>query len=624
MQRLIIALVLLIVIAGCQSTPADPITDTLDKPTRTASPTASATPTFTPTPTATSTATATATATSTPTPTPTPTPTALPLAVSGDARAVGLTTPPSDGSACGVVDWLDFPLDPPDADSVTSGGRDFGSFRRRYEQYHAGEDWWRSRGRSNFGTPVYSIGHGRVTYAAPLGWGRDQGVLIVRHTFSDGRTILSFYGHLDPPSFVLRVGECVARGDQVGEIGDPTTPPHLHFEIRTHMPNEPGPGYWPEDPTLAGWLPPSQTIWESRIAASPGVQWTRPAAAGFTRGLGIVDGTTYAVIEDEQIIGIRVADGGQSWRIPIENRVDEALSDAAYPLIYTANMVGQIDAFALPGSQDSDTNETISDPLWSLNLEGLGFPILMPLPGGGIVQARGQQLIAISPEGDILWEDDSGLRPFDWLLTDDALIFSTTGGDSSLWTAGDSGLLSWELKIGGHLAGQGDQLWLHDSAGIYRLDPAALSAELLYELPPGVINYGDIIALPDSGALVTHRDRADRRLIALDPDGSVRWQRSYAGLVEGDLSLLVLEDTVYLVSTREVNSNGELSIYALDLDGAALTNIFSGGTRSSVSIFTQALATGEDQILINIGGGSMALLDPQAALEAVLSTLSSR
>jgi murein DD-endopeptidase MepM/ murein hydrolase activator NlpD len=624
MQRLIIALVLLIVIAGCQSAPDDLIAGASLSPTSTATPEAPATPTFAPTATAPSTATATATATSTPTPTPTPTPTALPLAVSGDARAVGFTTPPAEGSACGVVDWLDFPLDPPDADSVISGGRDFGAYRGRYQQYHAGEDWWRSRGRSNFGTPVYSIGHGRVTYAAPLGWGRDQGVLIVRHTFSDGRTFLSFYGHLDPPSIVLRVGECVARGDKVGEIGDPRTPPHLHFEIRTHMANEPGPGYWPEDPILAGWLPPSQTIWESRIAASPGVQWTRPVAAGGTRGLGILDGTTYAVIEDEQIIGIQIADGGQSWRIPSENRINAGLADDAYPLIYTANSPGQIDAYQLPGSQEGNTNESISDPLWSLDLEGFGFPTLMPLPGGGIVLARGDQLIAISPEGEILWQVDSIHRPFDWLLTDDALIFSTIGRERSLWTVGESGPLSWEIEIGGHLAGRGDQLWLYGVEGIYRLDPSALSARLLYELPQGLISHGDIIALPGGGVLVAHRDRADRRLIALDSDGAVRWQRSYAGLVEGDLSLLLIDDQLFVVAEQEANGIGELSIYALDLEEMALTHIFSGGTRSSVSDFTQALAAGEDQILINIGGGSMVLLDPQEALEAVLSTLPSR
>ncbi|HZY45078.1 MAG TPA: M23 family metallopeptidase, partial [Anaerolineae bacterium] len=66
-------------------------------------------------------------------------------------------------------------------------------------------------------------------------------VVIVRHVFNDGRTILSFYGHLDPPSVVLNVGDCVERGQQVGEIGKPRGRPHLHFEIRHHLPARPVP-----------------------------------------------------------------------------------------------------------------------------------------------------------------------------------------------------------------------------------------------------------------------------------------------------------------------------------------------------------------------------------------------
>jgi outer membrane protein assembly factor BamB len=449
-------------------------------------------------------------------------------------------------------------------------------------------------------------------------------VLIIRHTFSDGRTFLSFYGHLDPPSVVLRVGDCVARGDKVGEIGDPRTPPHLHFEIRTHMPNEPGPGYWAEDPTLAGWLPPSQTIWESRIVALPGVGWIRPAAAAGTRGLGILAGSTYAVLEDDQLIGLQVTDGRQSWRISGENRVEAALVDEAQALIYTANSPGQIAAYQLTGSEGGSITETISEPLWSLDLEGFGFPILMPFPGGGLVLARNNKLLAFSPEGEMLWEMDEITRPFDWLLAGDRLIFSTVGGDSSLWAVGEAEPVSWQIKSGGRLAGLGDQLWFYGVDGLYQLDLPTVSAELVYELPQSLLSMGDIMALPDGGILVDHRDRADRRLIVLEPDGSVRWQRSYAGLVEGNLRLLLLDEAVFVVAIQEGNGTGEVAIYALDLEEAALTHLFTGGTRLSLPEFTQVLPAGQDRLLINIGGGSMALLNPQAALEAVSPALTAR
>ena len=209
--------------------------------------------------------------TTTPTITPTPTPTAVPLSITL-LRSQQSTPASEPGARCGVVDTLDFPLDPPDAKNVRFGGQDFGAFRDTYYGYHAGEDWWGTGGDvSSFGAPVHSIGHGVVTYAEPNGWGRDKGVIIIRHTFPDGSRILSFYGHLHPPSVTLRLGDCVVRGDQIGQIGQPRSSPHLHFEIREHMPSSTGRGYWSSDPAKAGWKPPSQFIWTYRMGTSPGV-----------------------------------------------------------------------------------------------------------------------------------------------------------------------------------------------------------------------------------------------------------------------------------------------------------------------------------------------------------------
>jgi hypothetical protein len=189
---------------------------------------------------------------------------------------------------------------------------------------------------------------------------------------------------------------------------------------------------------------------------------------------------------------------------------------------------------------------------------------------------------------------------------------------------GEAEPVSWQIKSGGRLAGLGDQLWFYGVDGLYRLDLPTVSAELVYELPQSLLSMGDIMALPDGGILVDHRDRADRRLIVLEPDGSVRWQRSYAGLVEGNLRLLLLDEAVFVVAIQEGNGTGEVAIYALDLEEAALTHLFTGGTRLSLPEFTQVLPAGQDRLLINIGGGSMALLNPQAALEAVSPALTAR
>ena len=119
-----------------------------------------------------------------------------------DLRAQRLTTPVAQrGAPCGVVDLLDFPLGAPDGQDA-SARWPFGRYSERYKGIHAGEDWVYDFG-SSLGKPVYTIGHGQVLYAEPWGWGGDKGTIIIRHVFADGSTIMSFYGHLDPPSVVL-------------------------------------------------------------------------------------------------------------------------------------------------------------------------------------------------------------------------------------------------------------------------------------------------------------------------------------------------------------------------------------------------------------------------------------
>ena len=260
-------------------------------------------------------ATLTATAAHTPTaqptatlaPTATPTPTALPVLISGNPRSAALTSAePQSGAPCGVVDLLDYPLSPPNAEDIIRG-HDFGEYRSYYGGYHTGEDWWGPGGRS-FGLRVYSTGHGTVTYAAPRGWGAHGGTVVVQHVLSDGTSILSFYGHLDPSSVVLATGDCVARGEPVGRIGGPSSPPHLHFEIRRHTPSGRDQDW--QGPQLGGWEPPSQTIWDHRIANSPGVVWTRPSAAWRgTKVLGMLDDDTLIVFEDGRLLGISVVNG---------------------------------------------------------------------------------------------------------------------------------------------------------------------------------------------------------------------------------------------------------------------------------------------------------------------------
>lgn len=87
------------------------------------------------------------------------------------------------------------------------------------------------------GTPVYAPLDGEVHAAdehrTPLDYG---GVVVLRHETDDGAEFFTLYGHLDPASFAgLRVGQRVARGQQIAALGTPEHnggwSPHLHLQI---------------------------------------------------------------------------------------------------------------------------------------------------------------------------------------------------------------------------------------------------------------------------------------------------------------------------------------------------------------------------------------------------------
>ncbi|MBN1877648.1 MAG: PQQ-binding-like beta-propeller repeat protein [Anaerolineae bacterium] len=629
-KRQLVSIVLLwlalIFITGCEEGTQGPVPG---------SPTASTTPAALSTPTATNTATSTPspTATATATPTPTPTPTAPPIIVLDEAETdVPLATPePQPGAPCGVVDTLDFPLDPPDAREVALGGQDFGVYRERYSGIHAGEDWLLYSGRTaNFGVPVYSIGHGQVMYAAPNGWGADKGVLIVRHVFTTGDSILSFYGHLDPPSVVLRAGECVTRGQQIAQIGKPRTPPHLHFEIRSHMPGQPGPGYWSSDPTLAGWEPPSQFIWDYRITTTPGVVWTHSTHADEWRGVGILNDDTFVVLEGAQLVGMDVMDGSLRWSQTLSNTSVTAAVGVDGATIYLIDRAGRLKALQVPDPGETGASRDPASPLelrWEIKLAGRGVYDLLPLPKGGVVAAVGRQILAVSAAGKVLWSHSTIGKPQYWVLAGDRMIVSVMGSRELLWILTESGAVAWQTQILGIPAIVGDQVWVYDAKGVYRLNPETAEAELLFALPRGFLNRGAILALPEGGVLVAHNDLDDKRLIVLNPDGSLRWERSYAESVSGIPYLMLLDDQVYFVAQndRSISRFGstatvsEITFFAVDTQSVTLRPMFTAGTRRAQVESTEIFAIGEDTaggqaggpyFLMNLGGVSLTLFEP--------------
>jgi len=153
-----------------------------------------------------------------------------------------------------LADGFDPPVGPPDG----TGYRDAQGFG---ENGHLGEDWnGLGGGDSDLGDPVYAIAAGVVTEAWDHwgGWGQ---VVRVVHRFEESsgriREVESLYAHLD--TMTVRDGQTVARGQQLGTIGDAHMQylAHLHLELRARPGMPLGGGYSGQ---RAGWLDPSVVI----------------------------------------------------------------------------------------------------------------------------------------------------------------------------------------------------------------------------------------------------------------------------------------------------------------------------------------------------------------------------
>ena len=81
------------------------------------------------------------------------------------------------------------------------------------------------------GTPVLATATGRVVSA---GYRTGRGNQIVLEHQVGGRVVASAYGHLRDGGIHVQVGDIVAAGQRIGDVGSTgnSTGPHLHFEIR--------------------------------------------------------------------------------------------------------------------------------------------------------------------------------------------------------------------------------------------------------------------------------------------------------------------------------------------------------------------------------------------------------
>jgi murein DD-endopeptidase MepM/ murein hydrolase activator NlpD len=565
---------MLIGLAACVSTPPQP--QATPRPIDTRVPTAIST--ATPLPTA--------------TPTLVPTPPAPLLFRFDNLRSRRSTTPePQRGAPCGVVDFFDFPLDAPEGKAADARWS-FGRYSDRYSGIHAGEDWVYDTG-DNLGRPVYSVAHGTVLHAQPLGWGVDQGTIIVRHVFADGRSILSFYGHLQPDSVTLRPGACVTRGQQIGQIGKPRTRPHLHFEIRSIFPDRPGPGYWSIDPAVAGWKPPTEYIWDQRLSTSPGVKWTRPFTSSNSLLVGLLISNTLAVVDRDQLLALAAETGRVQWSRPLSATVRQAITADARATIYLTTISNTLHAIDARG-----------DLRWQIPFTTTPRSVLLPLPGGGVVVHDGRDLIGVSPVGDRLWRIDNLPPPIDWLPDNGDLLFTSSGDQPALYRLTRSGELTLLASLGGQLAAADDHFLVYAPTALYRLSEMPQLLQLLDRTGYG---QGSLSVTIDGGVIVAHQGVNGRRLIALRSDGSLRWDRSLQRITGSAPKLISMGSEVYAV-TREGD------VWWIDQKRGQAQRVLDGTRLLTLPGVVHSVVTANGTLIFDARGGRLIALDPRAAV----------
>ena len=172
-------------------------------------------------------------------------------------------------------------------------------------------------------------------------------------------------------------------------------------------------------------------------------------------------------------------------------------------------------------------------------------------------------------------------------------------------------------SIDGQSVVASERPYVYAEDGIYSIDMDSRSIQQLFDLPSGFPRSRGLSEISGGGVLVAHTDLGDKRLIEVDEDGSLRWERSIASLGARAVELLTLNNEMYLMTQYDIGRSTGIDLFHVGKDNGDLTRIFSGGTRSTNSDPAEIAAVG-DSIVISIMSVGLAAIEPETALEAVL------
>lgn len=82
------------------------------------------------------------------------------------------------------------------------------------------------------GTPIHAVAAGEVTYVGYGLGGRSGQIIVLKHEVN-GESFWTWYIHMYPEGVFVNVGQRVAAGEVIGEVGSygNSTGPHLHLEV---------------------------------------------------------------------------------------------------------------------------------------------------------------------------------------------------------------------------------------------------------------------------------------------------------------------------------------------------------------------------------------------------------
>jgi murein DD-endopeptidase MepM/ murein hydrolase activator NlpD len=433
---------------------------------------------------------------------------------------------------CPTVNAVNFPVDP-DAYVIA---QDYAARSPRHDgRYHTGEDWALPDGAAIGGT-VRAIASGRVTYAYPLGWGRDGGVVILEHTFPDDSTAYSVYGHIreaDGVNFPAG-GACVERGTVLGVIGDARPVPHLHFEIRTENGSTPGAGYVTPYPDFIGYRRPSAFITDWAARFNPAARWVttlRDPRGALASPLMLNDDSAL-VLTPGNVTRI-LPDGRAFWRTTLDRPAVAVTGAAGASLVhYTDGTIAQVtpDGALVEG--------------WQVDIAPAGAPF--PLDDLLVFPTANGRLAALdAARRTVVWE--AGSVPTITEAHVAAQVIALRTPDHLLLTLGRANLQELDRAqlrpTSAVAANPNGGLLVYTRTGLWRVLADGVWDTAPHTAPP-LSGSAGLAALP-GGDLLLYDGAALSRLGA---DGTTRWQVALPG-VRGRVQLTAIDDTALLLST---------------------------------------------------------------------------